>query len=317
MIEVINPGLFSLIVDGGRQGRGALGVPLSSALDGYAYRALTMLLKNDRLAAIEAMGPNFAVRFSAPLVCALTGARVRAFLDDDPVADWSSFPVRTGQTLRVRQILQGARYYLAFSRPLVLDEFMASFSTNLDARFGGYQGRPLAKGDIIETGEDRDVPPAFVVPSSIPDLTPPHRLRVLVGPEADHFSEEDLAGFFSADGPFRYRVSRSANRVGIRLEGGPPLTFRDGVPRSIVSEPLLPGTVQVPGDGLPIIVLYERTIGGYARAAVVCRADLPLLAHLRPGDAVSFMKISEEEARLDHEEAVGALKIQEIEGADH
>jgi allophanate hydrolase len=123
----------------------------------------------------------------------------------------------------------------------------------------------------------------------------PHRLRVVEGPEIHYFADESVKRFVDRESRIIYDVSSKTNRTGIRLEG-PPLNFREEVDKSIISEGILPGTVQIPGDGLPIIMLYERTIGGYARMAMVVKADHDRLAHLKPGDYVLFEMVSLEEA---------------------
>jgi allophanate hydrolase subunit 2 len=115
------------------------------------------------------------------------------------------------------------------------------------------------------------------------------------GPESNYFTDESLAEFLGGKGRAAFTVSTKLNRTGIRLDGK-PLAFRTDAEESIISEGLLPGSIQVPGDGLPIIQLHERTLGGYARPALIAKADHDLLAHLKPGDAVIFEMIGMEEA---------------------
>ena len=138
----------------------------------------------------------------------------------------------------------------------------------------------------------------------IPTMSPPHRLRIIEGAENYFFSTESINKFFEKNGP-GYKVSSQSNRTGIRLEGE-PLKFREGEDKSIISEAILPGTLQIPGDGLPIIALYERTIGGYARLGTVAKVDQDRLAHLRPGDLVFFERISLDEAESQW---IGKMKV--------
>jgi antagonist of KipI len=296
MIEIVHPGIISLIVDGGRQGHRDVGVPPSPALDGYALRALNHLLDNEEQApAIEALGEKFSLRFNADICCAITGATVRAALQGRALQSWTSFEARKGDLLTIEKVMVGFRYYIGFSGTPVLDKIIGSYSTNLECRFGGYRGRALRKGDridfrTIKTADLRRIPADY-----IPKITPPHTLRVLKGPEYDYFTSGSLAELMEGNTRTVFTVSTKSNRTGIRLEGK-CLTLKEGAGDSIISEGLLSGSIQVPGDGLPIIQLHERTIGGYARPAVIIKADHDLLAHLKPGDSVTFEMIDIEEA---------------------
>jgi antagonist of KipI len=295
MIEILNPGWQSLIVDSGRYGYGHMGVPPSSALDHFAYDALTFLLGNNRgTPALEVLGKGFSLTFGKDLRCAITGARVTASLNDQPRPGWTPFQVNQGDVLRIKDVLEGFRYYIGFSGTLALEQVINSFSTNLDCRFGGYQGRSLLKGDWIDIEPNMAVGERLLPAGLIPTLNPPHRLRIIEGAEKDFFSTESINNFFEKNGP-GYKISSQSNRTGIRLEGE-PLKFREGVDKSIISEAILPGTLQIPGEGLPIIALYERTIGGYARLGTIAKVDQDRLAHLRPGDLVFFERITLDEA---------------------
>lgn len=297
MIEIINPGWPSLIVDGGRFGKASVGVPSSSALDRYACRALQRLTGHTAEApAIEVMGATFALRFHRAMTFAIAGARVRAVLDDRSVRPWASVQAAAGSLLRIRDVAEGLRYYIGFSGTMDLASVIGSFTTNMECRFGGYQGRILKAGDRLSFKEIQEVEKGAVPESAIPPMHPPHRLRVVAGPEISFFTEASTDRFMGRENHIVYDVSAQTNRTGIRLEGE-PLDFRRGVERSIVSEGILPGAIQIPGDGRPIIMLHERTIGGYARIALVVKADQDRLAHLKPGDPVLFDQIGIEEAR--------------------
>ena len=302
---------MTCIIDSGRYGQAAVGVPPSAALDTFAYGVLNHLLAQDGHApALEIIGEQFSLRFHRKMICALTGARVRASLDDKPLNPWTSFRVEAGSVLNVHKIMEGFRYYLGFAGNMALERVVGSFATNLECGFGGYQGRALFGGDWIDIDNIYGVPWGAIPDNAIPKMKSPHRLRVTAGPEYHYFSETSQKAFADRKSRQVYDVSETINRTGIRLEGQ-PLSFRDEVDKSIISEGILPGTVQIPGDGLPIIMLYERTIGGYARIARVVRADLDRLAHLKPDDYVLFELISMEEAeRLweDRQKRIAALK---------
>ncbi len=291
MIEIFHPGTMTCIVDGGRYGHAAVGVPPSAALDGFAYNALNRLLGKDTNAPVlEIMGSQFCLKFHRDMICAITGARLRAFLDGRSLNPWTSFSATAGSVLQVREVAEGLRYYVGFAGKMFLDCVIGCFSTNLECRFGGYHGRSLSSGDQIDVDGIYNVSTGVIPDKVIPRMKSPHPLHITAGPEYQSFYEKSQKTF--GDREFRtvYTVSESSNRTGIRLEGQ-QLAFRADVDKSIVSEGILPGTVQIPGDGLPIIMLYERTIGGYARIGRVIRADMDRLAHLKPGDYVLFEKI--------------------------
>ncbi len=301
MITVVNPGFFTIVVDSGRDGYGSLGVPSSSALDLFAYRALQYLVDGKNGPALEVIGRKLTLKFDIDICCALTGARVSADVDGESVSGWSSFRITKGSTLRVRNVTEGLRYYIGFSGVMEADNVIGSYSTNVECRFGGFEGRPLKAGDQIRFRESWNSRAKVIPDHLIPSLKGPHEIRVIEGPEEEYFQPSSADRFWGEKDPIRYTVSPASNRAGIRLEGE-ALVFRAGIESSIISEGILPGTVQITGDGLPLIVLYERTLGGYARICVVSRADRDRLAHLGPGDMVVFNKISLEQAEtLWHE----------------
>ncbi len=312
-VTIRNPGLMTMIVDLGRNGYSDMGVPSSAALDGYACRALAALLDSPDTPVLEVTGPRFALRFDAEVTCAITGARVKAFLDDVPLLPWASFRAGRGSILRVREITEGFRYYIGFAGGLKIDRVMGSYTTNLECRFGGYEGRTLMGGDVLSLAAPGQ-PDIRILPDHlIPPMASPHRLRVISGPESDYFTSDSLATFWDKDPQELFSTSRHLNRTGIRMKGK-PLLFRPEVPKSIISEGILPGTVQIPGDGLPIVMLYERTIGGYARVATVIRADRDRLAHLRPGDMVYFERITIEEAEASWKEKKDRMEAFPLSG---
>jgi biotin-dependent carboxylase-like uncharacterized protein len=310
MIEIIHPGTMTFIVDSGRYGYACAGVPPSSALDDFAYCALNRLLGQEgNASALEVIGAHFSIRFHRKMVFAVTGAEVKGTLDDKPVNSWASFMAEAGSVLKIHEVTEGFRYYLGFSGDMKLERVIGSFSFNLECRFGGYQGRPLTPRDRIDIDDIYDVSLGAIPTASIPGIIPPHLLRVTVGPEQFHFLEDSLEAFFNVKNQAAYEVSTAISRTGIRLKGR-QLHFREGVEKSIISEGILPGTVQISGDGMPIIMLYERTIGGYARIARVVRADLHRLAHLKPGDSVLFQFIEIDEAEhlwVERQNAIAAL----------
>jgi len=296
MIEIVNPAWFSIIVDGGRYHHADVGVPSSAALDQFSYKLLNYLVRNERDAPVlEVMGNEFAVRLNCEVTCAITGAQVIAYIDDRQITPWVSFTAHRGSILRVKEVLEGFRYYIGFSGLMDVDRVINSYSTNLECRFGGFRGRPLIQGDRIILRNPQVTGERFVPEEGLPIMEPPHVLRILEGPESHFFTTESKRKLFEKPEQSLYTVSSKSNRTGIRLEGK-PLQFRKGVDKSIISEGILPGTIQIPGDGLPILMLNERTIGGYARFGMVAKVDQDRLAHLRPKVTVFFCLIEIDEA---------------------
>jgi antagonist of KipI len=307
MIEILRPAMYTLVVDQGRYGQCAIGVPPSAALDRFACAAANWLTGNDASSpALEVIGSGLALKFNVDAACAITGAKVKAFLDDQEIKPWTTFRVSKGGTLKVMEVLEGFRYYLSFSGIMAVDEVMGSCTTNLECGFGGYRGRALAASDRIELTESGLADIRFVPQKYISRMHPPHKLRVVEGPEAHYFSEDSLKTMFQKHFQYSYTVSNMSNRTGIRL-AGEPLVFREGMEKSIISEGIMPGTIQIPGDGQPIIMLYERTVGGYTRVAIVIRADQDLLSHLKPSDDVILEMVSMEEAGRLWLEQMGKL----------
>jgi antagonist of KipI len=293
--EVLSPGILSSVQDLGRFGCARYGVAASGALDGFAVRVGNLLVGNDENAAVvETTLMGLRIRILRETRVAVTGGDLQPRLDGKPFPMWRSQPVREGQTLVFSGPASGLRAYLAVVGGLQVAEVMGSRSTNLSSGFGGFQGRPLRKGDILAAGPVND--PAHLTerilpPEAVPVYASPWRLRVLWGPQEDHFSEEGRQTLATA----AFTVSPDSDRTGIRLKG-PVVARRTGMEESIISEGILSGAIQVPGDGQPIIILGETASGGYRKIATVISADLPLLGQVTPGDEVRFEAVSMEAA---------------------
>jgi biotin-dependent carboxylase-like uncharacterized protein len=207
---------------------------------------------------------------------------------------WQSQLVREGETILFSGPRSGFRSYLAVAGGIQVAAVMGSRSTNLASRFGGFEGRALRKGDIL-AAEPVQEPFRFAArvfpPEAVPSYASTWRLRTVWGPQDDHFSEEARKTFVTA----AFSVSPDSDRTGIRLQG-PPVTRKPGMEESIISEGIVSGAIQVPGDGQPIIILGETASGGYRKIATVISADLPLLGQITPGDTVLFEAVSMAEA---------------------
>lgn len=304
MMEVRRPGLQTTVQDAGRRVR-ALGVPGGGAADPLALRLANALVGNPPgAAALEVTLAGPALRFEADALVALCGAPFESTLAGSPFPPWRAVPVRAGQTLEIGGTARGARAVLAVRGGLEGQEAFGSRSTDLRTGFGGLEGRALRAGDRIGWFPLPPVKPPRAFPS--PDLQTPtgplHVLRVLPAAEV-------TPGLLAALTGRPFTVSGQADRMGARLGEGVPAPHDP----NRVSLPNVPGAVQLPPDGRPILLLPDAgTHGGYPTPLVVASVDLPRLGQLRPGDRVWLRVVSPEEARAalwHRERAVRAAEL--------
>jgi biotin-dependent carboxylase-like uncharacterized protein len=291
VIEVLHAGLCDLVMDQGRAGLGALGVPAGGAADPKALAAANCLVGNDPgTAGLEITLSGPALRFPAGGVVALTGAPFKAMRGSGGAVGWNeTLVLGEGETLSLERAETGCRCWLAVQGGLAVPSIMHSRSTFPPAGFGGYQGRPLKAGDVLDGGvttHDVHLKRARN-PASDPKDAP---LRVIAGPQASQFDDKGLAAFFSGE----YQVGPASDRRGLRLTG--PMVSHSCI--DLPSQGVLPGAIQVPPDGLPIILGWDGPVtGGYPVIAGVISADWPRLAQLRPGAMLRFVTIEHAVAR--------------------
>jgi len=290
MIEVLRAGLCDLVMDQGRPGYGALGVPAGGAADPLALATANRLLGNDRGAAgleVTLTGP--VLHFPAGGVVALAGARFSATRSSGAAVPWNApLVLAAGESLMLGRVEAGCRCWLAVRGGITVPLVMGSRSTFLPAGFGGYQGRRLQAGDRLPTGEAAaEVSGRVTEPVVRPDGM---ALRVIAGPQADHFDDAGLVALFCTP----YRVRAASDRRGLRLQGVAATHRRSALP----SQGVMPGAIQVPPDGQPIILGWDGPVtGGYPVIAGVIAADWPRLAQLQPGDTVRFATIAVDAAQ--------------------
>ncbi len=294
-LHVLSPGLLTSVQSLGRNGYRHLGVGCAGALDEISLRVGNLLVGNAADAAaleITLQGPR--LRFDRPVRIALTGADIQASIGDESIPGGRPIDLPAGAELTLGACRRGARAYLAIAGGVIVPAILGSASTDLRGGFGGMRGRALAAGDVLPIGRSANKPAdtlqvaAWWVESRVDlDFSQSARIRVLPGSDAIA-NDADL---FAGD----YRVSSSSNRQGLRLEGA-ALTPVDE--RERVSEPVAPGTVQLPPDGQPIVLLADaQTVGGYPRIGHVISADFSRLAQLRPSDRLRFESIDRDQAR--------------------
>ncbi len=306
LFAIRNPGPMTTVQDLGRPAFLDRGVPLSGALDPFACRVANLLVGNPEEAAIleiTVMGPTLEVL--APADIALTGAEMGMTINRVSVPGWRTMRVTPGDIIRIPRAVQGCRACLAVTGGIDVPLMMGSRSTFVRAKIGGIEGRGLVKGDILRRGEGSLLDRPRELPGEwIPQYPREIALRSVPGPQDDVF-QKGIDAFFGAS----YEVTRQADRMGCRLRG--PAVQRDREsPESIITEPTMPGNVQVPADGQPIILLVEQTSGGYAKIATVITADLPNVGQAMPGNTVRFERVALETAhRLYREQQKKLQKI--------
>ena len=293
MITIVRAPPYLSVQDAGRKHSRAAGVPRGGAMDFFALCAANALVGNPSGAAgLEWALGGGALRFDRDCAFAIAGAAVSATLGGRDVAPWTTSYASAGESLVVDKLLRGRFLYVAVSGGLDVPLLLGSRSTYLPGRFGGHQGRLLKTGDSIPFG-GADAPRPHEGAHCAADLMPRYDsgiIHITRGTHAALFEESAWLILTEA----LYRVSGASDRTGYKLEGPPVGTSFGTLP----SEAGCPGTIQVPGDGLPIALMADApTVGGSPKIAVVSEADLPILAQRRPGDSVRFEPISIEQSQ--------------------
>lgn len=296
LLEVLQPGIGTTVRDGGRPGHRHHGLPLSGWLDMPLAQAANALLGNDLNAAVlELRGVGTVLRVTrGPLRVALAGRigaqRVREDGARTPLAAWQTATLHEGETLQLGSADSGCAY-LAVAGGIALPPAFGSRASDWRAGLSGVLGRAFQPGDALPCGEaDHNDPREWRCRSPWEPGTGP--IRVMPGPQDDHFTPEALASFFAQD----WESTAAQDRMGLRLQGA-PLAHTSPEAADIVSDGVAPGAIQVPANGQPIVLLADgQTVGGYPKIATVITADLPRLAHLRPGTRVRFEAVTPEAA---------------------
>ena len=291
MLEVTSSGAMCTVQDLGRPGWRRLGVPRAGALDPGLLRIANVLAGNAQAAPVIEFfvaGPTLKA-VDQPLQLGLAGdfsvTLVRANGERTQIESWRSVTLFPGDTLRVGQTRSSRVGYVAVSG-LLVPVVLGSASTYARAFLGGHGGRALVAGDRLKATPVAPQPGAHRVERMLrrPRAPASAPIRVVPGPQADHFSDATLALFFST----AYRVSAEADRMGVRLHGT-PLTHCPDKGAEIVSDATVPGSIQVPGNGLPIVLLADgQTAGGYPKIGTVASADLARLATAPVGAELRF-----------------------------
>ena len=288
-------GFHTTVQDLGRPGWQAIGAPVSGALDTVSLRLANALVGNPSGApALELLfsGPELEVAADTVRV-ALAGAGaslVTGAASSPGVLTGHSLTLLRGDVLKVIAGGQSSCCYLAVEGGFAVPPVLGSASTYVRAGIGGLEGRALLCGDFLPLAIARATErPELRLASSLPP-TGDQPIRVVLGPQPEYFTEAAVAALLGSE----FRVSQSADRMGMRLDG-PLLQHRGGW--DIVSDAIATGAIQVPGSGQPIVLLADhQTTGGYPKIATVISADLPLVGRRRPGDLIRFAAVTVEAA---------------------
>lgn len=299
MIRVVDAGPLPLatVQDLGRAGQLRYGIPPSGPMDREAFVMANRLVGNpDGAAGLECalVGPRFEV--DAGCAVAVTGADMAVTVNGEPRARWSTIHLRAGDQVKLGPAKAGVRTYLAFSGGIDVSAMLGSRATYVRGRLGGVEGRALKKGDVLRLFEAPLPPVRRVVTPPAPDPGAEITVRVVLGPEADRFTDEGVATFLG----HAYEMLQQSDRMGARFTG-PRIAHARG--HDIVSNGIALGSVQVPGDGQPIVLLVDRqSAGGYTKIATVCSFEIGRLAQVKPGRHVRFAAVTVVEAhRLGRE----------------
>ncbi|MEO6137632.1 MAG: biotin-dependent carboxyltransferase family protein [Luteimonas sp.] len=309
-VRVVTPGLLTTVQDLGRTGSRHMGVGCAGALDAYSHTIANLLVGNRPDSAtleITLAGPR--LHFGQAARIAICGADIDAHVGKIAIPGWRPIPLPAGSVLALGACRRGARAYLAVAGGgFAVPEVLNSTSTDLRGGFGGFQGRALIAHDELDIGPSTDrvadvhITPWWVDPTPVLDFDAPTIIRVLPGSDAT----------VPQDGLFahQWRIANASDRQGLRLEGA-ALQLAETFER--VSAPVVPGAIQLPADGLPIILMADaQTHGGYPVIGHVIRADWPRLAQLQPGDALHFQactQLQARQARLDQAQQLARLAL--------
>jgi biotin-dependent carboxylase-like uncharacterized protein len=308
-LKVIEPGLATTVQDRGRFGYQHVGVPISGPLDPIAFRLANVLVGNpENTGALEIrlLGPTLRIETECVRValCGTTtpleilGAEARI------IPSWRSVLLPLGSIFRIGALKDTSCCYLAVEGGFDVPSVLGSQSTFARGALGGFHGRALEPGDRVPLCRSDAASRRDVRLANPPDPDRGAPIRVVLGPQNDYFDAASIELFQSSE----YTISRNADRMGMRLEGA-ALTHSKGY--NISSDGITTGAIQVPGNGLPIVMVNDRqTTGGYPKIANVSSVDLPRLGRMKPMSRLRFQAIPVAEAeqlKCDQEDMIRGL----------
>ncbi|MBD8071365.1 biotin-dependent carboxyltransferase family protein [Bacillus sp. PS06] len=325
MLTFIKPGLQTTIQDLGRIGFQKYGVIVSGAMDSFSHRIANLLVgnpENEATVEITMIGP--VIQFEKDTLIALCGGDLSATMNGAPIGMWRPIYIRAGSVLKFGRRNKGCRMYLAVAGGLHVSEVMRSKSTYIRAEIGGFKGRAMLSGDRIEIGGVNEASNRMIEslkshmknseyveaswsisPKLLPDYQDNPLIRVVKGRQFHLFEHESREAFFQAS----YQISTQSDRMGYRLNG-PSLKLTNQV--EMLSEGVTYGTIQVPANGQPIILMADhQTTGGYPKIGQIASVDLPVIAQTAPGSHVKFTEIDHRAAErlyIEREQMIAEMK---------
>lgn len=296
--RIVKPGIQTTVQDLGRSGLMKYGMPRSGAMDQRSFAIGNLLLRNsDNAAALETTLQGLKLQAFTRVTICITGADLDPWLNDQPAPQWATFTMKKGDVLHFKKRREGFRAYLAAQGGFDVPKVLGSRSTFVRGRIGTI----LREGEILsiypfdsEASEN-----VLTLPQEYrPDFNRTDPIRLLMGPQEDYFTPRGIATLLNST----YRISAQSDRQAFRTEG-PVIEIAKGP--GIITDPIPPGAIQVPGDGKPIILLRDSQVtGGYAKIAIVARAEMDSLGQMMPGDTIRFQCIDRQTAlNLLYEEA--------------
>ena len=310
-IDVINGGILTTIQDSGRNGYQELGIPTSGVMDDYNYRLANILVGNKLDEAVFEMtflGPT--LKFNENLIIAITGSNMNPKINGELAPMYETIKVKKGDTLQFGKVNEGIRSYLAFGGSIDVPVVNGSKSTHIKTKMGGIEGRALKAKDEINIKKSKEETMRKIPEKYIPKISHCNILRIVLGPQDDYFTEKGIHDLFRSGG---YQVTKDFDRMGIRLKG---TAIEHKETADIISDGTTFGSIQVPANGQPIILVADRqTTGGYTKIGNVITADLHKLAQMTFLDKVLFQEIKIEEAQklaIDYKNKFDLIKKESI-----
>lgn len=285
-LVVIDGGLFTTVQDAGRCGFRKYGIPVSGVMDNSAFELVNRLVGNSQdTPVLEMTLKGGKYRFESDSVIALTGANMNPTINGKSVELNSSLEIKAGDILEFEYASRGCRCYLGIRGNWKIEKILGSCSTYIEGNFGGIEGRSLQKGDQLHWKEiQADFQSYTLSQKEIPYYSSKLTVEFISGPEWNWLSKKEQGEFLSTE----FTISSESNRMGIRLNSDFQIEEKK---REMVSSGVIPGIIQLPPNGSPIILMKDgQTIGGYPRIGKVLDIHLNRLAQVPPNGTIRFKK---------------------------
>lgn len=305
-IRILKGGMYTTVQDLGRTGYQSQGFPVAGVMDVRSFKIANLLLDNPENEAVlefTLIGPT--LEFTSATIVAITGGDFQPEVNGEPAPMYTALYMNKGDILKFKSARTGSRGYIAFSSYLDIPVVMGSRCTNTKSGIGGFKGRKLQTGDYINFRIKRRYLPFFLSRKLELDEFDQEEaeIRVIMGPQDDMFSRQGIETFLNSE----YTVTSDFDRMGCRLEG-PFIAQKET--SDIISDGTVFGSVQVPSNGKPIILLADRqTTGGYAKIATVASVDIPKVVQRKTDHKIRFRAITVEEAQ-----ELYLKEVQELDG---